>query len=101
MLKECKKNGILTKEVLGQIPGYKMDAVRKAKGPVVVMGCAEHIPCNPCETSCPQHAITIGDNITNLPSVDPEKCVGCLPRSGDLRHQRPLCTWPRQHHVCL
>ena len=77
MLKECKKNGILTKELLAQIPGYKMDAVRNAKGPVVVMECAEHIPCNPCETSCPQHAITIGDNITNLPSVDPEKCVGC------------------------
>ncbi|MGI6118417.1 MAG: 4Fe-4S binding protein [Bilifractor sp.] len=77
MLKECKKDGVLTKEVLSQIPGYRMDAVYAAKGPVVVIECAEHIPCNPCATSCPQHAITVGEPITNLPSVDPEKCVGC------------------------
>ena len=72
MLKECKKNGVLTKEVLNQIPGYKMDAVRAAKGPVVVIECAENIPCNPCETSCPKGAISVGEPITNLPVVDPE-----------------------------
>lgn len=77
MLKDCKKDGILTQGVLESIPGYHIDAVRKAKGPVVVIECAEHIPCNPCATSCPQHAITVGEPITNLPTVDPEKCVGC------------------------
>lgn len=77
MLNECKKDGILRKELLAKTPGYDMDAVRAAKGAVVVIECAENIPCNPCETSCPQHAITVGDNITNLPAVDPSKCVGC------------------------
>jgi len=77
MLKECKKNGVLTKEVLAQIPGYKMDAVRAAKGPVVVIECAENIPCNPCETSCPKGAISVGEPITNLPVVDPDKCIAC------------------------
>lgn len=77
MLKECKKDGILRKEVLESIPGYRMDEVRKAKGPVVVIECAENIPCNPCETSCPQGAITVGNPITNLPVVDVEKCIGC------------------------
>ena len=77
MLKECKKDGVLTKEVLAQIPGYKMDAVRAAKGPVVVIECAENIPCNPCETSCPKGAISVGEPITNLPVVDPDKCIAC------------------------
>ena len=30
-----------------------------------------------CETACPHGAITVGEPITNLPEVDPEKCVGC------------------------
>ena len=59
MLKECKKTGVLTKEVLAQIPGYNLEAVRKAKGAVVIIECAENIPCNPCSTSCPRQAITI------------------------------------------
>lgn len=42
-----------------------------------VIECIEGIPCNPCETSCPQHAITVGSEITNLPIVDLEKCNGC------------------------
>ena len=77
MLKNCKKDGILTKDVLAQIPGYRMDEVRAAKGPVVCIECAENIPCNPCETSCPMGAITVGNPITNLPSVDTSKCIAC------------------------
>lgn len=77
MLEKCKKTGILSKEVLAQIPGYNLEAVRKAKGAVVIIECAENIPCNPCETSCPNKAITIGEPITNLPVVDPDKCIGC------------------------
>ena len=77
MLSECKKDGILRKNVLAQTPGYKMDDVRAANGPVVCIECAENIPCNPCETSCPQNAITVGTPITNLPVVDVSKCIGC------------------------
>jgi ferredoxin len=39
--------------------------------------CIEEIPCNPCETSCPQAALTVGTPITNLPVIDREKCTVC------------------------
>ncbi len=47
------------------------------KGPVAVIECVEEIPCNPCETSCPHGAITVGYPITALPVLDIEKCKGC------------------------
>lgn len=43
----------------------------------VCIECIEEIPCNPCETSCPQHALTVGNPITNLPLIDREKCTVC------------------------
>lgn len=39
--------------------------------------CFEAIPCNPCETSCPAGAISIGDNINSRPIIDYSKCTGC------------------------
>lgn len=42
-----------------------------------VIECIEGIPCNPCQTACPQGAIVVGDEITNLPVVDLDKCNGC------------------------
>lgn len=39
--------------------------------------CIEPIPCNPCETSCPAGAITVGSDITDLPVLDPALCTGC------------------------
>ena len=50
---------------------------RFQKGPVAIIECVEHIPCNPCEACCPFGAITIGEPITNLPRLDFDKCVGC------------------------
>ncbi|HYE82902.1 MAG TPA: 4Fe-4S binding protein [Clostridia bacterium] len=47
------------------------------KGPIAVIECIEEIPCNPCETSCPKGAISIGKPITNLPRIDFDKCSGC------------------------
>lgn len=47
------------------------------KGPIAVIECIEEIPCNPCETSCPRGSIKIGRPITNLPTIDFEKCSGC------------------------
>jgi len=70
-------DGILTDEILRQTPGYKPEACNVAKGPVVVIECAQAIPCNPCETVCPNDAITVGDPITNLPTINPEVCIGC------------------------
>ena len=46
------------------------DEERFAKGPVAVVECVQQIPCNPCESACPLHAIHIGEPITNTPQVD-------------------------------
>ena len=43
----------------------------------VCIECLEEIPCNPCETSCPSGAITVGMPITNIPVLDESKCVNC------------------------
>jgi len=43
----------------------------------VCIECIEEIPCNPCETSCPQGALSVGSPITNLPMIDREKCTVC------------------------
>lgn len=43
----------------------------------VCIECVEEIPCNPCETSCPQGALTVGNPITNLPQINREKCSLC------------------------
>ena len=50
---------------------------RFAKGPVAVIECVQPIPCNPCEGICPVGAITVGEQITNLPHLQEQKCTGC------------------------
>jgi Fe-S-cluster-containing hydrogenase component 2 len=50
---------------------------RLEKGSVVIVECFQEIPCNPCETSCPQKAIVVGEDINALPRVDHSKCNGC------------------------
>lgn len=70
------KDGYLDMEEVMDIPGFPgLDVLNKKK--CVVIECKQNIPCNPCEHACPHHAITVGDPITSLPVVDPEKCVGC------------------------
>lgn len=68
--------GVLTTEELKSKGRYPSEESMK-KGPVAICECMECIPCNPCETSCAFKAITIGENISNMPCVDWEKCVGC------------------------
>lgn len=51
---------------------------RRRLGPVAVIECIEAIPCNPCESSCKTQAISVGADITNLPGLFEEKCIGCL-----------------------
>lgn len=70
------KNGFLDVEEVMDIPGFPgMETLNNKK--CVVIECKQNIPCNPCESACPHHAITIGNPITNLPVVDAEKCIGC------------------------
>ncbi|MCP4419319.1 MAG: 4Fe-4S ferredoxin [Chloroflexi bacterium] len=47
------------------------------QGPLAMIECVEEIPCNPCGTSCPTGAITVGQPITNLPVMDFRLCTGC------------------------
>lgn len=70
------KTGYLSEEELQNSPGIPSES-RRQKGVVAVIECIEDIPCNPCEPSCRVGAISIGDDITNLPRLDGEKCVGC------------------------
>ena len=68
--------GYLSEEELKESPGVPTEARRK-KGPVATIECMEDIPCNPCESSCNYDAIIVGEDITNLPHLDGEKCVAC------------------------
>lgn len=45
--------------------------------PKAITECYEAIPCNPCSTSCPFDAISIGEDINTPPVVDFDKCTGC------------------------
>jgi Fe-S-cluster-containing hydrogenase component 2 len=50
---------------------------RLEAGPVVIVECIQHIPCNPCAYACPRKAITVEPNLTDVPRVDFDKCNGC------------------------
>ena len=68
--------GYLSEEELKDSPGIPSEA-RRRKGPVAAIECLQDIPCNPCESSCNVGAIRVGDDITNLPHLDEDKCVAC------------------------
>lgn len=68
--------------------------------PKAILECYEDIPCNPCETSCPFHAITIGPDINRQPVLNPDVCTGC----GICIHSCPglaisVCQWVDQHAI--
>lgn len=69
-----EKTGIPSKEmVMGIFPSID----RINKGPVAVVECYKKIPCNPCQTACKFNAITVGDDINNIPVVNVDNCTGC------------------------
>lgn len=70
------KDGALSLEELATLPGMPSQE-RLEKGPVVIIECAQEIPCNPCEAACRNGAIQVGEPITNLPVLIEEKCTGC------------------------
>jgi len=71
-----KKVGAPSLEELRNSPGFPEEK-DLLKGPIAIIECIEEIPCNPCEMSCPKGAIVVGKPITNLPSIDFSKCMGC------------------------
>lgn len=67
------KKGYVADDEIEKYPG-----VSRKIGIHPVMECTQNIPCNPCQDACPKGCITIGENITSLPMVDPAKdCIGC------------------------
>ena len=50
---------------------------KKELRPIAVIECCEEIPCNPCMSACPHHAIVIEGGIHHIPQLKPELCVGC------------------------
>jgi Fe-S-cluster-containing hydrogenase component 2 len=73
---DSTKTGILSDEELKDGPGIPSE-IRRRKGAVAVLECLEDIPCNPCESSCKYDAITVGEDITTLPQLTEDNCVGC------------------------
>jgi len=67
--------------VLKSRPGsvVRREPPRKEEGVFPVFHCYQEVPCNPCTSVCPQHAIhTENDTITGLPYfTDSETCTGC------------------------
>ena len=76
MPQDSTTTGYLSEEELKGGPGIPSET-RRRKGPVVAIECLEDIPCNPCESSCSVDAIHVGEDITNLPRLDEDKCVAC------------------------
>ena len=76
MSAELATVGYISDQELEGKPGVP-SAARRAKGPVAVIECIQLIPCNPCETSCKADAISVGADITALPKLDEDKCIGC------------------------
>ncbi len=68
--------GVPSRAELAAAPGVPSEE-RMRQGRVACIECVQGIPCNPCEGACRFGAITIGDEITNLPHIDEEKCTGC------------------------
>ena len=66
--------GYMTEEELAEFPN--VDSHQKGVHPVIE--CTQNIPCNPCQEACKFGCISVGENITKLPSVVAEsKCTGC------------------------
>lgn len=69
-----KKTGIATADDLQKV--YPSEE-RLSKGAVAVIECFQNIPCNPCATSCPRHAIKEFVDINDTPQFEEDLCNGC------------------------
>lgn len=67
------KKGYVADDEIGRFPG-----VTRRAGVHPVIECTQNIPCNPCQDACPKGCISIGENITSLPTVDGQaQCINC------------------------
>jgi thioredoxin reductase/Fe-S-cluster-containing hydrogenase component 2/bacterioferritin-associated ferredoxin len=69
-----------TAEILKSRPGATVteEIPDDEQGVFPVFHCSQEIPCNPCTSICPKHAIRIeGDDILGLPTFIEEDCIAC------------------------
>jgi sarcosine oxidase, subunit alpha len=69
-----------TADVLKSRPGLTLteDLPDEQTGVFPIFHCAQEIPCNPCTSICPRHAIRIeGDDVLGLPTFVGDLCDGC------------------------
>ena len=69
-----------TAEVLKSRPGATIteDLSGEPRAAYPVFHCSQEIPCNPCTSICPQHAIRIeGDDLMGLPEFVGDACDAC------------------------
>ena len=66
------EHGFVADDEIERYPG-----VTHRKGIHPVIECTQNIPCNPCQGACPKGCISIGANITSLPTVTENPCIGC------------------------
>lgn len=66
------EHGFVAEDEIERYPG-----VTHKKGIHPVIECTQNIPCNPCQDACPKGCISIGANITSLPTVTDSPCIGC------------------------
>jgi NADPH-dependent 2,4-dienoyl-CoA reductase/sulfur reductase-like enzyme/Fe-S-cluster-containing hydrogenase component 2/bacterioferritin-associated ferredoxin len=74
---EWDEKALVLKSRPGQV--VRREPPAKEDGVFPVFHCYQEVPCNPCTSVCPQHAIhTENDTITGLPYfTDSEACTGC------------------------
>lgn len=69
--------GYLKTDELGDVPGIPCKG-RIPEKKCAVIECPQEIPCDPCQSVCPFHAISLSDaRMTSLPCIRPEDCSGC------------------------
>lgn len=68
--------GYLDEQDLNAFPNCGRTQVSKGFHPVIE--CTQNIPCNPCQTVCPQHCISVDGSISHIPNATGgTRCTGC------------------------
>jgi Fe-S-cluster-containing hydrogenase component 2 len=70
------EDGYFSDDELTKLPGVPSKE-RLAQGPVAIIECGQQIPCDPCVDACHKQAISLGDKIIGMPTLDAKKCGGC------------------------
>ncbi len=75
--REWDEKALILKSRPGKV--LRREPPGKAEGIFPVFHCDQEVPCNPCTSVCPQHAIrTENDTLTGLPYfIDTVDCTGC------------------------